>query len=112
MDHLIKECPLLKEEQRKNSKKQQELTSKAFKKAMKDIWNETYDEESKGENGESNLALMAKSDSDSDSGSSEENEEELEIGLVPSSTNQVSATIQNEGTLLETNSLNIPSEPR
>ncbi|MCD9643039.1 hypothetical protein HAX54_030143 [Datura stramonium] len=41
-----------------------------------------------------------------------ENEEELEIGLVPSLTNQVSATAQNEGTLLEIDSLNVPSEPR
>ncbi|MCD7455700.1 hypothetical protein HAX54_029176 [Datura stramonium] len=112
MDHMIKDRPLLKEEQRKISKKQQELTSKAFKNAMKDTWGETFDEESEREDGESNLALMAKSDTDSDKDSSEENEEELEIGLVPSSTYQVSAAAQNEGTLLETNSLNVPSEPR
>ncbi|MCE3050253.1 hypothetical protein HAX54_046753, partial [Datura stramonium] len=40
MDHLIKDCPLLKEEQRKNSKRQQQLASKAFKKAMKATWGE------------------------------------------------------------------------
>ncbi|MCD9559319.1 hypothetical protein HAX54_017217 [Datura stramonium] len=88
MDHLIKDCPLLKEEQRKNSEKQQQLASKAFKKAIKAIWGETSNEESEEEDGESNLSLMAKSDTDSGSDSSEENEEELEIGLVPYSTNQ------------------------
>ncbi|MCD7450943.1 hypothetical protein HAX54_009089, partial [Datura stramonium] len=41
-----------------------------------------------------------------------ENEEELEISLVPSSTNQVSATVPNEGMILETDSLNVPSEQR
>ncbi|MCD7465388.1 hypothetical protein HAX54_001208 [Datura stramonium] len=95
MDHMIKDYPLLKKEQRRNSKKQQEVASKAFKKAMKATWGETSDEESEGEDGESNLALMAKSDTDSDSGSSE-----------------VSVTTQKEGTLLETDSLNVPSEPR
>ncbi|MCD7446846.1 hypothetical protein HAX54_017908, partial [Datura stramonium] len=49
MDHLIKDCPLLKEEQRKNSKKQHQLASKAFRKAMKATWRETSDEESEGE---------------------------------------------------------------
>ncbi|MCD7458487.1 hypothetical protein HAX54_038374 [Datura stramonium] len=112
MDHMIKDCPLLKEEQRRNSKKHQDLASKAFKKAMKATWGESSDEESEGEDGENNLALMAKSETDSDSDSSEENEEELEIGLVPSSTYQVNATTQNEGTLVETDFLNVPSEPR
>ncbi|MCD7465370.1 hypothetical protein HAX54_001179 [Datura stramonium] len=70
MDHLIKDCPLLKEEQRKNSKKQQQLASKALKKTMKATWGETSDEESEGEYGENNLALMAKSDTDSDSDTS------------------------------------------
>ncbi|MCD7460084.1 hypothetical protein HAX54_042817 [Datura stramonium] len=63
---------------------------------MKATWGETSDEESKEEeDGESNLSLMAKSDTDSDNDSSE-----------------VSAIAQNEGTLLETGSLNVPSEPR
>ncbi|MCD7465581.1 hypothetical protein HAX54_001585 [Datura stramonium] len=39
---------------------------------MKATWGETSDEESKGEDGEGNLALMAKSDTESDSDSSEE----------------------------------------
>ncbi|MCD7460085.1 hypothetical protein HAX54_042818 [Datura stramonium] len=95
MDHMIKDCPLLKEEQRRNLKKQQELTSKAFKKVMKTTWAETSYEESEGEDGESNLALMAKSDTDLDSDSSE-----------------VSAATQNEGTLLEIVSLNVSSKPR
>ncbi|MCD9641826.1 hypothetical protein HAX54_028280 [Datura stramonium] len=95
MDHMIKDCPLLEEEQRRNSKKQQKVASKAFKKAMKATWRETPDEESKGEDGESNLALMAKSDTDSDNDSSE-----------------VSVTAQKEEMLSETDSLNIPSEPR
>ncbi|MCE5165743.1 hypothetical protein HAX54_011988 [Datura stramonium] len=68
---LKKDFPLLKEEQRRNSKKQQKVTSKAFKKAMKDTWVETSDEKSKGEDGESNLTLMAKSEKDSDNDSSE-----------------------------------------
>ncbi|MCD9644858.1 hypothetical protein HAX54_033371 [Datura stramonium] len=72
MDHLIKDCPLLKEEQRKNSKRQQQLASKAFKKAMKATWGETSDEESEGEDGENdNLTLMAKSGTDSDNDSTE-----------------------------------------
>ncbi|MCD7459128.1 hypothetical protein HAX54_040167 [Datura stramonium] len=66
MDHLIKDCPLLREEQRRNSKKQQQLASKAFKKVIKATWNETFNEESEGEDVENdNLALMARSDSDS-----------------------------------------------
>ncbi|MCE0481192.1 hypothetical protein HAX54_038739 [Datura stramonium] len=79
---------------------------------MKATWGETSDEESKGEDGESNLALIAKSYTDSDSDSSKENEEELEIKLVPSSIYQISVAAQNEGMLLETDSLNVPSEPR
>ncbi|MCD7457229.1 hypothetical protein HAX54_034566 [Datura stramonium] len=60
MDHLIMDYPLLKEEQRRNSKKQQQLASKAFKKSMKATWDETSDEESWLEDGENdNLALMA-----------------------------------------------------
>ncbi|MCD7454252.1 hypothetical protein HAX54_024135 [Datura stramonium] len=95
MDHMIKDCPLLKEEQRRNSKKQQELASKAFKKAMKSTWGETSDEESEGEDGEGNLALMTKSDTDSNNDSSE-----------------VSTPSLNEGMLLKIDSLNVPSEPR
>ncbi|MCD9560736.1 hypothetical protein HAX54_019525 [Datura stramonium] len=73
MDHLIKDCPLLKEEHRRNSKKQQQLASKAFKKAMKTTWGETSDEESEVEDGDNdNLTLMDKSDTDSDSDSSEQ----------------------------------------
>ncbi|MCD9644784.1 hypothetical protein HAX54_033219 [Datura stramonium] len=114
MDHLIKDCPLLKKEQRRNSKQQQQLASKAFNKAMKATWGETSDEESEVEDGDNdNLSLMAKSDTDSDSDSSEENKDEQhEIGLVPSSVEQVSAPALNEGTLLETDSSNVPSEPR
>ncbi|MCD7470634.1 hypothetical protein HAX54_010617 [Datura stramonium] len=63
---------------------------------MKATWGETSDEESEVEDvDKDNLALMAKSDTDSDNDSSE-----------------VSAPAQNEGTLLETNSSNVPSEPR
>ncbi|MCD7463353.1 hypothetical protein HAX54_050393 [Datura stramonium] len=87
---------------------------------IKATWGETSDEETEEEeDGKSNVALMAKSDIDSDSDSSEislsdlqENEEELKIGLVQSSTNQGSVAAQNEGTLLEIDFLNIPSEPR
>ncbi|MCD7458616.1 hypothetical protein HAX54_038663 [Datura stramonium] len=164
MDHMIKDCPLLKEEQRRNSKKQQELASKAFKKAMKATWGETSDEKSEGEDGEGNLALMAKSDTDSDNDSSEleetvfiqktensklketasslkaelntikdkkassselsNNDQGLHEAEIVSlkrelckekkinSELQVSTPTLNEGTLLETDSLNVPSEPR
>ncbi|MCD9640199.1 hypothetical protein HAX54_025380 [Datura stramonium] len=84
MDHMIKDCPLLKEEQRRNSKKQQELASKAFKKAMKATWGETSDEESEGEDGEGNPALKAKSDTDSDSDSSEKTENSKLKAIVSS----------------------------
>ncbi|MCD7458035.1 hypothetical protein HAX54_036968 [Datura stramonium] len=61
------------EEQRKTSKRQQQLASKAFKKSMKATWGETFDEELEGEDGENdNLALMDKSNTDSDNDSSEE----------------------------------------
>ncbi|MCE0481489.1 hypothetical protein HAX54_039264 [Datura stramonium] len=156
MDHMIKDCPLLKEEQRRNSKKQQELASKAFKKAMKATWGETSDEESEGEDGEGNMTLMAKSDMVSTSESSEKTENsklketvsslkdelntikdkkasrselsnndqglhEAEIVSLKkelckekkiNSELQVSTPALNEGTLLETDSLNVPSEPR
>ncbi|MCE3051447.1 hypothetical protein HAX54_049861 [Datura stramonium] len=39
-------------------------------------------------------------------------DEQHEIGLVPSLAEQVSVPILNEGTLLETDSSNVPSEPR
>ncbi|MCD9644936.1 hypothetical protein HAX54_033470 [Datura stramonium] len=72
MNHLIKDCSLLKEEQRRNSKQRQQLASIAFKKAMKATWGETSDEESEVEDGDNdNLSLMAKSDTDSDNDSSE-----------------------------------------
>ncbi|MCD7456794.1 hypothetical protein HAX54_033228 [Datura stramonium] len=48
------------------------MTSKAFKKAMKDTWDETSDEESEREEVENdNLAFMNRSDSDSYGESSE-----------------------------------------
>ncbi|MCD9639407.1 hypothetical protein HAX54_023920 [Datura stramonium] len=63
---------------------------------MKATWGETSDEKSEVEDGDNdNLTLMAKSDTDSDNDSSE-----------------VSAPALNEGTLLETDSSNVPSEPR
>ncbi|MCD7465493.1 hypothetical protein HAX54_001422 [Datura stramonium] len=96
MDQLIKDCPLLKEDQRKNLKKQQQLALKAFKKAMKATWGETYDEELEGEDGENdNMTLMARSDTNSDSNST-----------------KVSAQALNKGTVLEIDSLNVPSGPR
>ncbi|MCE3052188.1 hypothetical protein HAX54_051776 [Datura stramonium] len=96
MDHLIKDRLLLKEEQRRNSKKLQQFASKAFKEAIKATWGKTSNEELEGEDGETDtLTLMAKSDTDLDNDSSE-----------------VSAPSPNEETLLETNSLNVPSEPR
>ncbi|MCD9558670.1 hypothetical protein HAX54_016202 [Datura stramonium] len=71
---------------RRNSKKQQELASKVFKKAMKATWGETSDEESEGEDGESNMTLIAKSDTDSDSDSSEQiSVEKIEILKIFSS---------------------------
>ncbi|MCD7466420.1 hypothetical protein HAX54_003117 [Datura stramonium] len=111
MAMFVQDCPHLKEEQRRNSKRQQQLDSKAFKKVMKATWGETSDEESEVEDGDNdNLALMTKSDTDSDNNSSEGNEDEQhEIGLVPSSAEQVSSLALNEGTLLETDSLNVPS---
>ncbi|MCD7455551.1 hypothetical protein HAX54_028639, partial [Datura stramonium] len=52
---------------KKNSKRQQKLASKAFKKDMKATWGETSDKKSEGEDGENdNLALMAKRDTDKD----------------------------------------------
>ncbi|MCD7464066.1 hypothetical protein HAX54_051996, partial [Datura stramonium] len=61
--------------QRKNSKKQQQLASKASKKVMKTTWGETFDEELEVEDGENdNLALMTRSYTDSDSDSTEKAE--------------------------------------
>ncbi|MCE3050230.1 hypothetical protein HAX54_046709 [Datura stramonium] len=87
MDHLIKDCLFLKEEQRINSKKQQQMASKAFKKAMKATWDETSDEEFEGDEVENdNLALMARSDSVSDGESSEGGDDKHKIGLTQYST--------------------------
>ncbi|MCE2055736.1 hypothetical protein HAX54_043315 [Datura stramonium] len=72
MDHLINDYPLLKEEHRRNSRKQQQLASKAFKKAMKATWSETSYAKSEREDGENdNLALMDRSDTDSERDSTE-----------------------------------------
>ncbi|MCD7448507.1 hypothetical protein HAX54_043017 [Datura stramonium] len=63
---------------------------------MKATWGETSDEESEVEDGDNEIqALMAKSDTDSDNDSFE-----------------VSAPVLDEGTLLETDSSNVPLEPR
>ncbi|MCE0482363.1 hypothetical protein HAX54_041050, partial [Datura stramonium] len=79
-------------------------------------------EEEDGEN--DNLYLMPKSDTDFSflippresnlfvETDFQENKDEHEIGLVPSSSEQISALALNEGTLLEIDSLNVPSEPR
>ncbi|MCD7465415.1 hypothetical protein HAX54_001252 [Datura stramonium] len=62
---------------------------------MKATWGETSNEELEGEDGENeNLALMAKSNTGLDSDPTE-----------------VSALALNEGTVLETDSVNVPLEP-
>ncbi|MCD7450120.1 hypothetical protein HAX54_003538, partial [Datura stramonium] len=53
---------------------------------------------------------MARRDSDLDSESLEESENEHEIGIIQSSTEKVSAPALTEGTVMETDSLNVPSK--
>ncbi|MCD7458715.1 hypothetical protein HAX54_038970 [Datura stramonium] len=76
---------------------------------MKATWDETSDEESKGEEVENNnLALMTGSDSDTDEESSEESEDEREINLTQYSSEKVSAPAPTEGTIMTADSLNVP----
>ncbi|MCD9561136.1 hypothetical protein HAX54_020110 [Datura stramonium] len=78
---------------------------------MKASWGETSNEELEGEDVENdNLTLIARSDSDSDSAFTEKSEDEHETSLIQSSTERVSALALTEGTIMENESLNVPSE--
>ncbi|MCD9646832.1 hypothetical protein HAX54_037028, partial [Datura stramonium] len=93
-----------------------------FKKAMNATWVETSNVELEGDDVENdNLALMTRSDLDSDNDSTkislsdlktQESEDEHEIGLIQSSAEKVSAPALTEGTVMEVDSLNVPSESR
>ncbi|MCD9638140.1 hypothetical protein HAX54_021874 [Datura stramonium] len=80
---------------------------------MKATWGETSDKKSEGEDGENdNLALMAKSDTNTDSDSTENQSGNLRGGGLPCGRcGHVSAPTLNEGIVLETESLNVLSEP-
>ncbi|MCD7458790.1 hypothetical protein HAX54_039169 [Datura stramonium] len=76
---------------------------------MKSTSGETSDEESEGEDIENgNFALMARSYSNSDA--LHESKDEHEIGIAESSTGKVSAPALTNGTVMETDSLNVPLE--
>ena len=72
LDHIVKNCPLLREEQdpehpRKQGRKQGVNNSgKRFSKAMLAAWGDSTDDEEESENEEVAVALMANSDTDSD----------------------------------------------
>ena len=79
MDHIIKNCPQLKEDQEAESpkklfrKKGGNNAGKKFTKAMLAAWGDSTDEEegSEEEEAEEAMALMARSEIDSDEGSSD-----------------------------------------
>ena len=78
MDHIIKNCPQLKEEQESESpkrlfrKKGGNSSGKKFTRAVLAAWGDsTYEEEGSEEEAEEAVALMARSETDSDEGSSD-----------------------------------------
>jgi len=78
MDHIIKNCPQLKEDQEAESpkklfsKKDGNSTGKRFTRAMLAAWGDsTDDEEGSEEEAEEAVALMARSKTDFDEGSSD-----------------------------------------
>ncbi|MCD7461626.1 hypothetical protein HAX54_046698 [Datura stramonium] len=73
MDHLIKDCPLLKKKNKgKTRRNSNNWPQKLSKKAMNATWGEISDEELEEDGENENLAFMAKSDTDSDSNSSKQ----------------------------------------
>jgi len=76
-DHIVKYCPMQKEEQAseqfRNRGKKPQLSGSAnrFTKAMVAAWGESFEEEDSSQDEAEALALMAKSDSDTDSESDE-----------------------------------------
>ena len=77
MDHIIKNCPLLKEEQGSEPPKRQfkkqggNSFGKRFTRAMLTAWRDSTDEEEGSKEEEEAVALMAKSETDSDEESSD-----------------------------------------
>ena len=79
MDHIIKNCPQLKEDQEAESpkklfrKKGVNNSGKKFARALVAAWGDSADEEERPEEEEEEvaIALMAKSETDSDEGSSD-----------------------------------------
>ena len=70
-DHLVKNCPLLKEEEAEQSRKQGRKqggnsSARRFSRAMLAAWGDSTDEDEESEEEEAAVALMAQSDSDSD----------------------------------------------
>jgi len=68
LDHIVKNCPLLKEEQEPEQSRKQTGNSsgRRFSKAMLAAWGDSTEEEEGIEEEEAAIALMARSDSDSD----------------------------------------------
>jgi len=71
LDHIVKNCPLLKEEEAEQSRKQGRKqggnsSARRFSRAMLAAWGDSTDEDEESEEEEVAVALMAQSDSDSD----------------------------------------------
>jgi len=77
MDHIVKNCPQLKEDQEAEPPKKQfrkqggNSSGKRFTRAMLVAWGDSTDEEEGSEEEEEAVALMARSETDSDEESSE-----------------------------------------
>jgi len=72
LDHIVKNCPLVKEEQKPEQPKKQDRkqagnsSGRCFLKAMLAAWGDSIEDEEGTEEEEVAVALMARSDSDSD----------------------------------------------
>jgi len=76
MDHIIKNCPQLKEDQEVLPKKQfrkqgGNSSGKRFTRTMLATWGDSTDEDEGSEEEEEGIALMARSETNSDEESSE-----------------------------------------
>ena len=77
MDHIVKNCPQLKEKQESELPKKQfrkqggNSSGRRFTRAMLTAWGDSTDEEEGSEEEEEVVALMARSETDSDEESSE-----------------------------------------
>ena len=68
LDHIVKNCPLLKEEQEAEQSRKQvgNNSARCFSKAMLAAWEDSTEEDEGTEEEDATVTLMARSDSESD----------------------------------------------